>query len=260
MRAFQVDRVDPTKEQAFRAIDAFSHLRLSGTLTLASLLACRADLQAGTDGYRFLCTLDDVNQCCYTSMHASSDDRLYLPEDYDDDETPAQALARRERQFAHVVQAMGAPAHQVAWSSLAGTLLCNDADIAALAQANAAPDRILDDVAYLQRVPAVDDHLLLAALPNGYFSADWNLFQNHALARHLQQQHGYRLFGLGASWLGFVRDTAPDAAAAEALVNDLRQLYGPAGSEESWAQLQHAVQGGTTVLLGYTERFSDALG
>ncbi|ACF53581.1 hypothetical protein [Stenotrophomonas maltophilia] len=238
-------------------IDAFSHVLLSDSPTLDEVLGCLASLQAADPLHRYLCTLDDVGQCRYTSMHASDDERIALYED-EDPATPEDALAARGRLLAHVVAQLEHSTHRLQWTALAGTLMCSGEDIEALVAANAKPDLIIDDVVCVQQVPVARDDLLIATVPNGYFSADWDLFQNHALIRHLQQRYGYRLFGLGASWLGFQRDRAPSLAETHALVADLQRVYA-AGTHDTWAQLAATLATRTTLLLGYTEDFSEQL-
>ncbi|WP_303637182.1 hypothetical protein [Stenotrophomonas tuberculopleuritidis] len=235
-------------------IDAFSHALLTDAPTLDEVRACLASLRADDVRHRYLCTLDDAGQCRYTSMHASDDARIAL---YDDEEpaTPVDALLARERVLVHVVSQLEHSAHRLEWTALAGTLACNDEDIETLVAANAAPGSLLDDVVCVQRVPVDRDDLLIAALPNGYFSADWDIFQNHALIRHLQQHHGYHLFGLGASWLGFQRSSAPTPAETRTLVEDLRKAYA-AGAEDTWTRLAQTLAARTTLLLSYTEDFS----
>lgn len=238
-------------------IDAFSHVLLSDSPTLDEVLDCLASLHVADPRLRYLCTLDDVGQCRYTSMHASDDERIALYED-EDPATPEDALAARGRLLAHVVAQLEHSTHRLQWTALAGTLMCSDEDIEALVAANAKPDLIIDDVVCVQQVPVASDDLLIAALPNGYFSADWDLFQNHALIRHLQERYDYRLFGLGASWLGFQRDRAPSSAEAGALVADLQRVYA-AGTHDTWSQLAETLATRTTLLLGYTEDFSEQL-
>lgn len=238
-------------------IDAFSHALLGDSPTLDEVLEYLASRHAADPRYRYLCTLDDAGQCRYTSMHASDDARIALYED-EDPATPDDALAARGRLLAHVVAQLEHSSHRLDWSALAGTLMCNDADIEALVAANAAPDLIVDEVVCVQQVPVDRDDLLIAALPNGYFSADWNIFQNHALIRHLQKHYDYRLFGLGASWLGFQHDSAPSPAEADALVADLQRVYA-AGTHDAWSQLAATLTSRTTLLLGYTEGFSEQL-
>ncbi len=238
-------------------IDAFSHALLGDSPTLDEVLGYLATRHAADPRHRYLCTLDDAGQCRYTSMHASDDARIALYED-EDPATPDDALAARERLLAHVIAQLEHSSHRLEWSALAGTLMCSDADIEALVAANAAPDLIVDEVVCVQQVPVVRDDLLIAALPNGYFSADWDIFQNHALIRHLQEHHGYRLFGLGASWLGFQRDSAPLPAEASALVTDLQHIFAT-GRDDTWSHLAATLATRTTLLLGYTEDFSEQL-
>lgn len=238
-------------------IDAFSHVLLSDSPTLDEVLDCLASLHMADPRHRYLCTLDDVGQCRYTSMHASDDERIALYED-EDPATPEDALAARERLLAHVVAQLEHSTHRLEWTALAGTLMCSNEDTEALVAANATPDLIIDDVVCVQQVPVASDDLLIAALPNGYFSADWDIFQNHALLRHLQERHGYRLFGLGASWLGFQRDRAPSPAETSALVADLQRVYA-AGTHGTWSELAATLANRTTLLLGYTEDFSEQL-
>ncbi|WP_049447293.1 hypothetical protein [Stenotrophomonas maltophilia] len=238
-------------------VDAFSHVLLSDSPTLDEVLDCLASLHVAAPRHRYLCTLDDAGQCRYTSMHASDDARIALYED-EDPETPEDALAARERLLAHVIAQLEHSTHRLQWPALAGTLMCSDEDIEALVAANATPDFIVDEVVCVQQVPVDRDDLLIAALPNGYFSADWDIFQNHALIRHLQERHDYRLFGLGASWLGFQRDSAPLPAQANALVADLQRVYA-AGTHDTWSQLAATLATRTTLLLGYTEGFSEQL-
>ncbi|WP_313414576.1 hypothetical protein [Stenotrophomonas sp.] len=238
-------------------VDAFSRVLLGDSPTLDEVLDCLASLRVADSRHRYLCTLDDAGQCRYTSMHASDDARIALYED-EDPETPEDALAARERLLAHVIAQLEHSTHRLQWPALAGTLMCSDEDIEALVAANATPDLIVDEVVCVQQVPVDRDDLLIAALPNGYFSADWDIFQNHALIRHLQERHDYRLFGLGASWLGFQRDCEPSPAEADALVADLQRVYA-AGTHDTWPQLAATLATRTTLLLGYTEGFSEQL-
>ncbi|WP_225540798.1 hypothetical protein [Xanthomonas sp. XNM01] len=253
----RIEAIAPGQIQPFRAVNALAALQLTGIPSLEALLVFLEQQRAADPALRVLCTLDDLGQCGYTSMHASMDDRIYLEEHDVEDESPAAEHARALHRLAHVAAVLDADAHRVDWTALAGTLECNDADIDALAAMNAAPDAVLDDEVHVLRVPVARDDLLIAGLPNGYFRFDWDIFQNHALARRLQDAHGYRLFGIGASWLGFVGAQPLAAAAADALVADLRLVYGPAGSEQAWQALATAVRTRRTLLLGYTGNFAE---
>ena len=255
----EITPVDYREKYAFQPVDTLSHRRLSGALSLREVLACLDELRLKDSSHRYFCTLDDINQCCYTSGHAGNDDRLdvdYGDTDFDD---PESVHAFEVSRVAHVAAQLQDPALRQSWEDVCGTLTTSQEDIDVLVDTNRDPDRVLDTVVYIQRVAVPQDDLVIAGLPNGYFSCDWDVFQNHAVIRRLHERHGYRFLGLGASWLGFVRDAPPGKAAAEALVADLADLYGCAGDEyqASWRQLVEIAADGNVLLLGYTENFAE---
>ena len=137
--------------------------------------------------HRYLCTLDDVSQCSYTCGHAGQDDRLYLdsPDDMDWDD-PKQERAWEQASLQHRLAQLNKPEVAQSWEQVCGSLCTMADDVLALLQANRAPDLLLDDVVYVQRIPVSSDDLKIAAQPNGYFSADWDTFQNHAIIRRLR--------------------------------------------------------------------------
>ena len=251
--------VDYREKYAFQPVDTFSHRRLSGALPLRDVLDRLNALRQADPGHRYFCTLDDINQCCYTSGHAGNDDRLdmdYGDTDFDD---PESVHAFEVRRLAHVAAQLQDPALRQSWESVCGTLMTSQEDIDVLVETNRDPERVLDTVVYIQRVAVPQDDLMIAALPNGYFSCDWDVFQNHAVIRRMHERHGYRFLGLGASWLGFVRDAPLNAAAAGALAADLADLYGCAGDEyqAAWRELTEIAASGNVLLLGYTENFAE---
>ena len=199
--------------------------------TVTELLAALDRLRA--DHPRLVCTLDDVNQCVYTSGHASLDDRL----------------------VDGVAAALDDPAHRVRWDDLPGERFGGAADVATLVAVHREPDLVLDDVVLVQRVPVARDDLVIAGIPNGYFTADWDVFQNHTIIRRMAG-HGYRHFGVGASLLGFDRPTAPTPDEARAVVADLVHLYGAPDSAD-WVELATLLTARPLLLLGYTEDFPD---
>lgn len=262
----QIATVDIDEKLRSNTVNTFTRLRLSEIASLAEVLNCLDDLSRREPEHRLLCTLDDPGQCCYTSMHASAHERLEPPDDgtnsdvdYDD---PVSVHASEARQLAHVQAQLDVPALRHDWQSLAQARLSSQADVDALVAMNRDPDRLLadDDHVYVQRLPVPRDDLLIAGLPNGYFSADWNVFQNHALICHLEAAHGYRFFGIGASWLGFVHAQAPDDAEARALVRDLAMIYpseDAGAAAAAWDALASLLPSRRTLLLGYTENFAD---
>lgn len=202
-------------------------------------------------------TLDQLDQALYTSMHATESDSLEIStDDLDFLEDPHADEVRERRQLARTTAQLAAPDLRVAWSDLRGTLEGAEGDIEALVTVNDAPEGVLDDVLLVLHVPVADPTTAIAGLPNGYFSEDWDVFQNHAVARHLAEGYGYRPLGIGASWVGFLRDQPLDPDRATALVADLAEVYGFAGTL-AWVRLADVLTRRTTLFLGYTGSFAD---
>lgn len=255
MRIESIDYREPCR---YRPVDTFSHLRLSEIGSLREVLAVLDGLRKDQPEARFLCTLDDLGQCCYTSGHAGDGERLRLDADIDF-EDPQAVHAWEASKLAHIAAQLQAPQHRLSWDQVAGTQDAGDEGIQALLAMNRDPDAVLDQVAYVQRLPVASDDLLIAGLPNGYFTCDWDVFQNHAVIRHLQERYAYRFFGIGASWLGFVREEPMRADDADRLVVELRRLYGQADARQvaTWLELSLTLQRSEVLLLGYTENFAD---
>ncbi|GAA2010957.1 hypothetical protein [Brevibacterium samyangense] len=268
-----ITEVDPFGEDELDTIDSFSRWRIENPDSLEDVLAF-LDRAAGDDAentvhHRFLVTLDALDQCVYTSMHAAEDEALRL-DDVEVEDTPESLHAFDRAQLAHIVSRFTDPAFRVEAPSLIGRLPAEDADIEVLARLNTDPDDALDAVLMVQALPL--EHVgdpdddpsghsadLLAGLPNGYFSDDLDVFENHALVRHLAGEYGYRLFGIGASLLGLVRPEPLGPEAAAHLTGDLARLYGGAEAP-AWSDFTAAVSSGRVLLVGYTSGFAEGFG
>lgn len=230
-----------------------------GLGSFAELLALHARLQVERPEVRVLASLDDRGQAEYTSGHAIEDSDLDSTEGHDlSGLGPAAFEDGAHRGYLSTpeefpIRLANLRARPVELDALRGTLDWEgEEDILA---ANREPDaalRIESELVLFQFVPVARAADALAAFPNGYFSCDLDPFASHALARHLEAEHGLGLFGVGASYLGF-RSAAPlDAGAAARLAGDVVGFYAgaPAGAVEALAAL---LTGRDWVLLRYTE-------
>ncbi|WP_343449474.1 hypothetical protein [Micromonospora oryzae] len=91
----KVRLVDHAAPGPYRPVDSLSYARLSEIGSLDEVLAFVGGLHAADPGVRFLCTLDDLNQCCYTSVHAAEDDRIHTPYGQIDFDDPRAVHAHR---------------------------------------------------------------------------------------------------------------------------------------------------------------------
>jgi hypothetical protein len=253
----RVTRYEPSEKVVRGRLDTNTVARLDKVGTFTELLGVLAELRAEHGPARILCTLDDVGQCAYTSGHAAEDDRLWFDEDDPDNDDPSVRRRADDARAAHVAAALEDPGPRVAWDDLPGARLGGEADVAALIEVNRNPDGFLDDVVLVQRVPVPRDDLAIAGIPNGYFTADWNVFQNHTVIRRMAG-HGYRHIGIGASLLGFDRAATPSTDQAQAVVADLKHLFGAPGAA-GWAELAALLPERRMLLLGYTENFPELI-
>ena len=229
----------------------------------ADLLALHAQLQGERPGVRVLASLDDLGQAAYTSGHGTEVNRLDDVEGYDlsqldtalfeDGEhrgylsTPAEFPIRLSNLLRGAV-GLEAVRSLLLWET------AGDADDPVTI--NRDPDAALgiaqEKEVIFQFVPVDSAADAIAAFPNGYFHGDLNPFQTHALARYLEAQHGFALFGVGSRFLGFRRERLLSGAEAQRLAAVLCGLYAdtPEAAEGVLATL---LTGRDWLLFRYTE-------
>lgn len=205
---------------------------------------------------RCFLTLDDPNQCLYTSGHARAKHDLDGDIAYPDDDTHDALAVYDAAVFESAGAALRDPDRAVRWEDVGNSLVTAPSDIEALVALNRDPGLLVDDVHVVQCLPTTDHTDLLADLPNGYFAGDWTPFECHAVARRMGERHGYVLMGIGASTLGFLSVLDPGQRDVDALIADLREMYGHR-DVDAWNELADVLRGSAVLLLGYTENFAD---
>lgn len=249
----------PLPSEGHRGLDRYSVALISAATFDGLLDGFNRVADEHREGRCFL-TLDDLNQCRYTSGHAASKHGFDDEVDYPDDDTPEAVADYEAALFAASLKELRDPERAVGWEELPGTLATVPEDIDALVRLNREPSLLLDDLHVVQCLPTAADEDLLANLPNGYFAADWDPFQCRAVVERLCGRHGYALLGLGASLLGFVTQprslSLSKGRATDPLISDLQALYGQPESP-AWAELAEVVRHSPVLLLGYTEDFAD---
>lgn len=233
--------------------------------SFADLLALHARLQAEHPGKRVLASLDDLGQASYTSGHATDFHELddiaghdlsgLGPEAFENGQhrgylgTPAEFPIR----LANLLER----ARDVELEQISGLLDWETpGDSNDLVTINRDPEaalRIGEEQHVLFQVAPVDVAAqAVAAFPNGYFTADLNPMQTYVLARRLEDQYDFSLFGIGARMLGFRRKAALPADRARTLAKDLAAFYAgaPPAAADALALL---LTGRDWLLLRYTE-------
>jgi hypothetical protein len=211
-------------------------------------------------GKSILLTLDDLGQAEYTSTHATMSHDLDDTEGYDLSNldaaafengehigylsTPSEFFIRKENFLKKVADVDFADACD-------RDLTIEPAEIELLKKINQAPIAYFDQQILVKIIPVTQSYEAICGFPNGYFTSDLNPFENYAVAKHLQQQYGYELFGIGASCIGFIRSSILDEASAKELTIDLMKLYH--APESTFQPLFELVRKQAHLILKYVE-------
>jgi len=225
------------------------------------------DLQAEHSDRRVLVTLDNPYQALYTSGHATNKHHLDDTEGHDLSGLPPECFEdgkhlgylTTEAELPITLANLKGLSANTSFDDACGLLPWNGGD----PEAPKTPDALIKSPGealgpelsrefYFQFVPVNDAADALAALPNGYFAGDLSPMQSYAVAKHLDAHHGFKLFGVGASNLGFVRSAALNVDEAAALAEDIARLHVEAPSDAT-ERLTAALEGKRWVLLRYSE-------
>ncbi|MBP1840565.1 hypothetical protein [Formosa algae] len=206
-------------------------------------------------------TLDDLGQAEYTSGHACDYNALLDTDGYDlsgldkacydeDNEhlghlsTPSEYFIIRENFLKQT-------------KSIDFKIVCekdisnSEDDVLDLENINESPLAFLDQQVVLKILPVEQPYEGLTGFPNGYFNADFSPFENYALSKHLFETYNFELFGIGASFLGFIRNEPLKDNELKALVTDLAKLYNTTESE--FEKLADIIKDKNHLFLRYTE-------
>lgn len=238
--------------------------RLSDIASMAELAEARRQIAADHPGCTPLFSLDDFGQARYTSGHARMNldlddvsrlDISGLPAECFEDGKYLGYLSTKAEFFICLHNFRKHTAAVSFNDACAHGLTLDDEALEEWTGYQNDPVSLLDQPVSALVVPVEPAHDALAAFPNGYFECDLGPALNLAVARHLHDAHGYTLMGVGASYLGYLRATSPDATEARAIAADLCALYN--ASDENRAALADAfaqgIAGRTHLWVRYVE-------
>lgn len=232
----------------------------------AELLECYRSLKQDVYPKKVFLVLDDAAQAKYTSMHAVEDERLYV--DFSEDlkgievDDPRWEQSYQNvcvpKQLQHYLQQLKDPAQQQRFESLAEKMQHYDeSDLEALLYFNQHLLISLDSVIEVKVADIETEALKLAMLPNGYFSCDFDPFENYALIQRMQH-YGFEFIGLGAALLGWVKTPEFNAEKMEDLIQDLALIY-PLDSAHQKA-MKDLILKNNYLILPYSESPQEYLG
>ena len=233
----------------------------------AELLECYRSLKQEVYPKKVFLVLDDRAQAEYTSMHAQLGDQLYFDdrqyfEGIEDiggrDSLLIESNIVTPLSFQHHVQQLSHVEHQRSFESLAGKMQHYDeSDLEALVYFNQHL-LISTHTEIMVKVAVVETEALkLAIMPNGYFSCDFDPFENYALVQKMQH-YGFEFIGLGAALLGWIKTADFNAEKIENLIQDLALIY-PLDSSHQKAMTDLILKN-NYLILPYSESPQEYLG
>ncbi|MDO5971396.1 hypothetical protein Q4Q35_16440 [Flavivirga aquimarina] len=185
-------------------------------------------------GHSVLITLDDLSQAEYTCAHSTMNNNLDETDGYDLStvdsfafengehlgylSTPSEFFIRKKNFDKGVIG--------VEFDSIFQKDISVDEDeLGRLIDVNQNPNNWIDEYIIAKIVPVEKPYEAICAFPNGYFSCDLNPFENYVLAKRLYENYKYKLFGIGASLIGFIRDEKLQENEYKKLLKDLSKIY-----------------------------------
>ncbi|MCH7314667.1 hypothetical protein [Acinetobacter sp. ANC 3882] len=231
------------------------------------LIECYLALKQDVYPKKVFLVLDDRSQAEYTSMHAQLGDQLY----FDDSQyfEGIEDIGSRDSHliesnivtplvFQHHVQQLTHLDHQRSFESLAEKMQHYDEnDLEALLYFNQNL-LIATNTEIMVKIAAVETEALkLAMMPNGYFSCDFDSFENFAIIQQMQH-YGFEFMGLGASLLGWIKTSDFKADKIEDLIQDLALIY-PLDSSHQMA-MKALILKNNYLILPYSESPQEYLG
>ncbi|ELA9072557.1 hypothetical protein QVK62_004139 [Vibrio parahaemolyticus] len=198
--------------------------------------------------HRVIVTLDDLGQAQYTSMHGIMSHDLDETQGYDlskvdpvafEDGEHIGSLTTKSEFFIRRNNFLLKTKSLNFADVCCDKLTIDDHEIEVLKKIHASPIDYIDSEVLFKVVPVQTSSLAISAFPNGYFTCDLNPFENYALAKHLEQNYGYELFGIGASLVGFKRNNQLDSSLANSLAKDIANLY---NRENDQSVIEHILE------------------
>jgi hypothetical protein len=235
----------------------------AGSLTSSrELIDVYRALKSQQPDVSFLFTLDDLGQACYTSMHAKSSHNLDEIEGFDlstlgpecfDEGGHKGYLTSKSELFIREANYLRGVRDTSLADVLSKQISPYEVSVDDFVSANENIAGILDEEIYVLAVERPHGYQALYAFPNGYFSCDLNPFETFVMAKHMQEQFGYVLVGIGASRLAFLAEEKLEESGVHRLLSFLRELYACEWDEDMHASAKDCVTRGGLLVLRYTE-------
>lgn len=243
---------------------ALNHLAtITVIATWQEVLDCYHELKQQFAPKRIFLVLDDEAQASYTSMHATKGeafendaDSIMNDMELDDpkwSETFEEQVVPKQIEF-YAEQLKNTENHIKIGSFDDKMSRYNADDLLAILMFNQDPLPVMDQRIVVKAGVFDSEPLKLALLPNGYFTCDFNPFENLAIIT-MMDDFGFEFIGLGASLLGFIKTEYFDTLVLTDLLSKLGALYHL--NESTSTVLQTLIEKNNYLILPYSESPSE---
>ena len=228
----------------------------------SKMLELYIDLSNKNPDYKYLYTLDDIDQAGYTSGHSKMSYNLDDTDEHDlsplsetcfEDGEHKGYLSRNEEFYIREANFNKGLSRVQIEDIKEKYLYIAEDDQEAFFKANENPGSIVDDVCFLLKVPVENSYQSIMAFPNGYFSVDLSPFENYLLAQKLELEFDYKLFGIGASFIVFYKSKQLSKGKVAELTDYLCEIYCDKPNPEMYNMFTKTINEKDILVLVYTE-------
>lgn len=212
---------------------------------------------------RIFLVLDDSDQADYTSAHTTerkvfNNDNDQVLNNIEIDDPRWNEIYENQvipNNIAYYAKQLANSAYRVDISQLYSKMRFYSAeDLQAIVKINQSPSRVMGKQIEVKSGMFDSEPLKLALLPNGYFTCDFDPFENFAIIT-MMNSFGFEFIGLGASLLGFIKTEAFILDKLSELLTILTALYHL--DDHTKIELQAHIMNSNYVLLPYSESPSE---
>lgn len=239
-------KAEETKAFGMMLCDAYE---LSGNFTLNDIADFVQEKRNEHPNHRLFATLDDFDQACYTFSHTC---RAHLEEDEIEGYWEAEDI-RDVLTFDKRVSNFKKHLADTSLDTIFGGGFWEE-DSGQTPSVKTQDWLEREKFAYVQIVPVSCAADALISFPNGYFDSDYSPFENYRLAEALEKDFGFEVFGIGASYIGFMRAEAMKGEALDRVASWLSRLFTHENKEQLTSHIRNDLEEKNVFYLCYAQR------
>lgn len=256
MATFTQNNIQENRDFNSQALQDFGHI--NNINDWQEVLKVYQNLKERYAPRRIFLILEDEGQANYTSMHRSHLEPFYNEFDIEPEYGMEYEVEYVPKVIQYYVSQLKNNEYHKNLKDCSDKMqYINDDDLKALLLYNQNPLPIMDKEMVVLAGEFESESLKLALLINGYFSADFDPFENLAIIE-MMADYGYEFIGLGASILGFIKTDKFNESLLSELVDKIAMVYH--FNDGVKAEFNSLLLQNNYAILSYGESLSELLG